>query len=89
MPESNLLEITAADEFGTTVAEPTPWLKSLPSDQQISKLSRYIDELNGEYDGASDEKEKSRIAILRRAAQKHIDALNDGRTGDASVGASP
>lgn len=75
MPEKNLIDIDAADEFHTVEARPTEWLKSLPVAEQRAKLQKYIRDLQGEYELAADATERSRIAILTRAAQDYLKDL--------------
>ncbi len=78
MPESNLFEIQAIDEFRTTVAEPTEWLKSLPVEAQVTKLEHYLQDLQAEYDMVADAAERSRVAVLMRAARDYLTKLTPG-----------
>ncbi|MDQ2696042.1 MAG: hypothetical protein M3Z21_11830 [Pseudomonadota bacterium] len=86
MPEANLFEIYAADEFHTTVAEPSEWLKSLPAEEQIEKIRHYLADLQGEYDQVADSQERSRIAVLMGAARRHLTSLEGHGPRPSSTG---
>jgi len=72
MAESNLFEIEVADEFKTTLAEPTPWLKSLPLDRRMTKLQNYLNDLQAEYDMVADAAEQARVSLLMGAARNYL-----------------
>ena len=75
MPETNLIEIVATDEFHGTTAYPSEHLKSLPTAEQIAKLMTYIEELQGEYELAADRMERARVAVLKQAAKDYLKTL--------------
>ncbi|MDX1654217.1 MAG: hypothetical protein R3310_03270 [Candidatus Competibacteraceae bacterium] len=75
MAEANLFEIEAVDEFHGTEARPSQFLRSLPAQEQLSRVEEYLRCLDSEYKLASDEAEKARVAILRNAARKYLDNL--------------
>lgn len=79
MADINLFEIQAADEFKTTVAEPTPWLQSLPPAEQARRVKTYLRDLQVEYDEVADATERARIAILMGAAREYLKKLGAGR----------
>lgn len=75
MPETNLFEIQVLDEDNTVLAEPTPWLKSLPTASQVRKLRHYLTDLKGEYDMEADATEQVRISKIMAAARHYLDEL--------------
>jgi hypothetical protein len=75
MPESNLFEIYATDEFRGIAVEPTSFLRSLPQGEQIARLRRYLHDLQAEYEDAADQAEKARISVLQKAARQHLREL--------------
>jgi hypothetical protein len=76
MPESKLFDIYASDEFRGVAVEPTAFLRSLPQAEQIARLRKYLDDLQGEYEDAADEAEKARISALQGAARQHLQKLS-------------
>lgn len=75
MPETNLFEIYATDEFHSTAVEPSAWLKSLPIAERIDKLEHYLADLQAEYDMVVDATERARISILKTAARHYLDEI--------------
>lgn len=78
MPETNLIDIYPVDEAGTTVAEPTDWLRSLPVASRISKLEHFLAHQQAEYEMAADAMERSHIAKLMGAARRYLEELQRG-----------
>lgn len=72
MPETNLFEIQATDEDGSAVAEPTERLRSLGLEEQRSKLSHYISDLEGEYEMVADGAERAHLSKLLAAARRYL-----------------
>lgn len=77
MPETNLFEIYATDEFHSTAVEPSEWLKSLPITEQMEKLERYLADLQAEYDLVVDATERARISILKTTARHYLDEIKN------------
>ncbi len=75
MPQTNLIEIVATDEFHGTAAYPSEYLKSLPRDERIAKLITFIEALQGEYELAADGAERARVAVLKQAAKEYLKTL--------------
>lgn len=69
MPDVNLFNIYATDEFRGVAVEPTPFLRSLPQAEQITRLRKYLVDLQGEYNDAADGAEEARISALQEAAR--------------------
>jgi hypothetical protein len=75
MPHANLFDIYATDEFKGVTVEPTSFLRSLPQAEQITRLRKYLADLQGEYRDAADAAEKARISALQNAARQYLQKL--------------
>jgi hypothetical protein len=75
MPDANLFDIYATDESRGVAVEPTPFLCSLPQAEQITRLRKYLADLQGEYNDAADGAERARISAFQEAARRYLQKL--------------